>query len=292
MLDYIFGFLIIYSFFDRLKFFINKRKIGKVPIMKGAEPVYNEGGKTGLLMIHGFSSSPGELKYLINHFKKKGYTVSAPLMKGHGTIPEDLYVTNWEDWVKSVEDSLKELSREVNQIYIIGSSLGGNIALHLMSSNIRAKKYKVKGIVTLSTPINFRRSRIIKTLLPVFKLIKHQQRKIFLGRRDRKATKNKAHYQVIPLRSLSQVIEFIKIVKEKMHLVKVPILVMNSDTDYQITLDNCYYIFSNVSSDYREKYILHNAYHVFVHDSNPYVRRTAFKKIESFIDKLENFYYE
>ena len=73
-------------------------------IMPGCEPVFREGNKTGVLLLHGFTGSPYEMKELGAHLEEKGYTVSIPLLKGHGTTPGDLIGCNWYDWF---EDSKK-----------------------------------------------------------------------------------------------------------------------------------------------------------------------------------------
>ena len=45
------------------------------------------GGETGILLIHGFTASPIDLKPIGEIFHNWGYTVNAPLLTGHGTTP-------------------------------------------------------------------------------------------------------------------------------------------------------------------------------------------------------------
>ena len=56
------------------------------------------GGPVGCLLIHGFASSPPEMRPLGDFLHQRGITVSAPLLPGHGTVPEDLNRTLWQDW--------------------------------------------------------------------------------------------------------------------------------------------------------------------------------------------------
>ena len=54
-------------------------------IIPGCEPVYNAGGESACLLLHGFTSSPYEMRLLGEYLGREGYTVSIPLLPGHGT---------------------------------------------------------------------------------------------------------------------------------------------------------------------------------------------------------------
>lgn len=287
MLDYIIGFIVFYFFYDKIKFFINKRKVGKVPVIKGAEPRFFKGTKkTGLLLLHGLTSSPQEMQYMFDYFKKKDYTVYAPLMPGHGTIPEDLAQTTWQDWVNSSEKALEELNQHVSNVIMAGSSNGGNVALYIASHKSKVQKHNIKGVISISTPVVFRRDRLIKTLLPILKIFEKNQRKFYFRKKDRKLMKSKIHYKVLPLKSVSQCLKLIKTNKQRMHKISLPVLVLNTDTDYQLGINNGDYIYDSVASKIKEKYLVHNAYHVIVYDSDSRKRLKIFRAAEQFMHKL------
>ena len=69
------------------------------------QPFYFEGenGKA-VLLIHGWTSTPYEVRRLGLFLNEAGYTVSAPMLKGHGTFPKELENVHWKDWI----DELKE----------------------------------------------------------------------------------------------------------------------------------------------------------------------------------------
>jgi Esterase/lipase len=58
------------------------------PQLKG-KSIYWPGNATGVLLIHGFTATTAEVRLLADAFKKQGLTVSAPLLPGHGTSPQD-----------------------------------------------------------------------------------------------------------------------------------------------------------------------------------------------------------
>jgi pimeloyl-ACP methyl ester carboxylesterase len=55
-----------------------------------------------LLFIHGFTAITVEVRSIANAFYLNGFTVSGPLLPGHGLSPQDLNRKNWQDWTKSV----------------------------------------------------------------------------------------------------------------------------------------------------------------------------------------------
>ena len=60
-----------------------------------------------------------------------GWRCHGPLLAGHGTTPEDLARTRWEDWAASAEEALAALRSECDEVVVAGQSGGGSLALHL-----------------------------------------------------------------------------------------------------------------------------------------------------------------
>ncbi|MEW6621916.1 MAG: alpha/beta fold hydrolase [Bacillota bacterium] len=116
--------------------------------IKGAEPFYLEGNKIGCLLIHGLSSSPSEMRPLGEFLNGMGYTVAAPLLPGHGTQPEDLLKYTWRDWYYEIERTFTELKMHCSQIYLMGLSLGGLLALFGAINGMA-----ISGVVPMAVPI-------------------------------------------------------------------------------------------------------------------------------------------
>jgi len=85
-------------------------------------------GPVGILLLHGFTASPTELRPLANVLYQAGYTVSGIRLAGHGTHIDELRKTSWPDWLNSAQQGLEELHETCEQVYIIGLSMGGVIA--------------------------------------------------------------------------------------------------------------------------------------------------------------------
>ena len=113
-------------------------------IIPGCEPVFLEGGETACLLLHGFTNSPFEMKVMGEFLNRQGYTVSIPLIPGHGTTPADLRKTKWTDWYEGSKVELFELRKKYKKVYIVGFSMGASLALHLSAH------YEVNGVITLA----------------------------------------------------------------------------------------------------------------------------------------------
>jgi len=109
-----------------------------------AKPEFFPGklGKPGILLIHGFTGSPYELRYLGTFLANQGYTVSIPRLPGHGTNGQDFLLCRWEDWYRKVVDSYLDLKQQTEEVYCVGLSMGGVLTL-LLASQFPIKKIMV-----------------------------------------------------------------------------------------------------------------------------------------------------
>ena len=119
-----------------------------MPIMPGAEPFYFRGDETGCLLIHGFTGTPNEMRWLGTQLSAAGHTVLGVRLAGHGTSPEDMNTTRWRDWYASVEDGYSRLRSECERVFVIGLSMGGALTLHL------AAQESPDGIVAMAAPLH------------------------------------------------------------------------------------------------------------------------------------------
>ena len=94
-------------------------------------PFFMSGGSIGVLLVHGFTGAPPEMRPLGDYLAARGHTVSGVLLAGHGTTPHDLAVCRWQDWYASVETAFEELRVSCESVFVAGLSLGGLLTAHL-----------------------------------------------------------------------------------------------------------------------------------------------------------------
>ena len=82
-------------------------------IPKEADAFFLQGNNdAGVLLVHGYTGSPAEMRLLGNYLNEKGdYTVLGVRLAGHGTTVEELEQTVWQDWYKAVDEGVKELHK-------------------------------------------------------------------------------------------------------------------------------------------------------------------------------------
>ena len=100
-----------------------------------------------VLLIHGHTGSPSELRELGNGCIIKGYTVQGLLLNGHGTNPEDLDGVTYEKWTQSVKSAASAPQGNVRQGCFGGDEYGRSSALDCAST------VPVDGVIVISTPI-------------------------------------------------------------------------------------------------------------------------------------------
>ncbi|MCK5922826.1 MAG: hypothetical protein KAG66_17925, partial [Methylococcales bacterium] len=53
-------------------------------------PFLWKSGRVGILLVHGWTATPVEIRLLAENLYAAGYSVAGPTMAGHGTTPQDL----------------------------------------------------------------------------------------------------------------------------------------------------------------------------------------------------------
>lgn len=101
------------------------------PAHLNPSPFLLPGGPTGILLIHGFTGAPTEMRRVGDYFHQAGLTVSAPLLPGHGSTITEMNRCKWTDWTGHVERSYRELKARCERVFVAGLSLGSLLALYL-----------------------------------------------------------------------------------------------------------------------------------------------------------------
>ncbi|HLA87386.1 MAG TPA: hypothetical protein VJL10_05165, partial [Anaerolineales bacterium] len=74
----------------------------KNQLIPTTEPFFFSGGRTGCLLIHGFTGTPKEMRWMGEYLNQQGLTCLGIRLAGHATHPEDMRRSRWTDWAASV----------------------------------------------------------------------------------------------------------------------------------------------------------------------------------------------
>lgn len=94
-----------------------------------------KGNRNGVLLIHGLTGTPNEMRIIARGLNQAGFTVYAMQLAGHCGDEADLCRTTWHDWYASVEQSAKFLQKHVDHIFVAGLSMGALLSLKLAANH-------------------------------------------------------------------------------------------------------------------------------------------------------------
>ncbi|MCC6153103.1 MAG: alpha/beta fold hydrolase, partial [Candidatus Hydrogenedentes bacterium] len=108
--------------------------------------------KAGIVLVHGYMAAPLEVRAMADYFAKRGFAVYGVRLRGHGTSPEDLARTPWEEWYESFNRGYAVIKSLTDYIVLGGFSTGGVLALLAAGR----KKDKVKAVFSINAPLQLR----------------------------------------------------------------------------------------------------------------------------------------
>ena len=239
---------------------------------------FRKSDDVGVLLVHGFTGSPGEIRPLGEYLADKGITVKGILLPGHCTSPEDLARKKWQDWVAAVNEGYKSLQQEgVYKIFVCGLSLGGALTLHFGETHD-----DVAGLIPLSAPVKLIDKRLF--LLPILKLFKK-----YMPKEKTPDEENELYeiphfsYDVFPLSALGEVIKLVKHIYKNLENITAPTLIIQSKADEVVPAFNGKLIYERISSKLKRIVMLEKSHHVITLDIE---REIVYREIEQFIKNL------
>jgi carboxylesterase len=194
--------------------------------MPGAEPFFHSGGNTGVLLCHGFTGSPASLRPWADHLAAAGLTVSLPRLPGHGTTWQDMAHTRWEDWYAEVDRAYEELRAHSDEIFLMGLSMGGCLALRM--AELRGDG--VAGLVLVNPSVTADTKLFL--LAPVLKLVVPSLKGI--GSDIKKEGVHELSYDRVPVRAAATLPQLWKVTQQQLGEVTQPVLVFLSTTDHVV----------------------------------------------------------
>jgi len=92
-------------------------------------------GPDAVLLLHGFSGSPFELRPLAYSLAARGFRCKAPLLPGHGPFA-NLAASSDADWLDGAEEAFAALRRETTgRVFVVGFSMGATLAIRLAAAH-------------------------------------------------------------------------------------------------------------------------------------------------------------
>lgn len=251
------------------------------PIMPGAEPFELAGTNKAVLLLHGLTGTPSEMRFLGDYLNRAGYHVRAPLLPGHGTDIKDLNKTTWRDWFGRAEIDFLSLSAHFEKVFIAGLSMGGLICLWLMAN----KFGRIGGGAALATPMRFSDWKV-RCLLPAAGAtgLTHLVPDLPKAVSDVALPGGRTHvcYDRDSVVAGASLVGFMKQVRQALPRIDAPLLVMQSVADTVVDPHSADIICDEVSSTVKQKVMLTRSFHTITADVE---KETVAKTVLDFFER-------
>jgi carboxylesterase len=201
-------------------------RITDMPLMPGAEPFSHRGGATGVLLCHGFTGSPQSLRPWADFLASEGLSVSLPRLPGHGTTWQEMARTRWEDWFAETERAFEDLRTWSEEIFVMGLSMGGCLALRLAELHGPA----VSGLVLVNPSVTADTRLFL--LAPALRLVVPSLKGIASDIKKEGAAE--AGYDRIPVKAAATLPGLWRVTSEHLSEVTQPVLSYQSTTDHVV----------------------------------------------------------
>ncbi len=277
-----------------------KRREYKEPppqkILPGAEPFYYKGEeKKAVLLLHGFEDSPFSLRALGKYLHKKGYTVSCPLLPGHGTSVKDLLQSRYYHWQDKAEKEYRKLKEKFEEVFIVGFSMGALLALGIALEYTKHPSLRPKGIFLIAPPIFIQGfingkwvyrdwrlffTGIIQYILPLFPKGKVEKESFLLS-----PWIGYSEAYIVP--ALHSLRRFMAKIRKKLSTtsIEIPVGIIHAEEDKTVPIESTYYLLRKLRSPLKEVYVFSlkekfTTAHILT--NHPYVKKKLFTWIEEF----------
>ena len=208
----------------------------------------------GILLVHGFTGSPASMRPWAEYLNQHGYTVTVPLLPGHGTRPEDLNMVKWQEWPAKVENDLNVLLQSCEKVFICGLSMGGGTVLNVATRNSK----QLAGIILVNPMIHVK-------LVPhqlAWVISRFQKMRDSVGDDIKRPGITEWGYDSLPAVGVHQLLKMLSYTRKRLHDVTAPLQLFHSVDDHTLPVSNTEIILAGVGSREKNRIELVNSYHV------------------------------
>ena len=250
--------------------------------------------RRAVLLFHGMTGSPYELKKYGQYLHSLGYDVFANCLPGHGDKVEEIYTVKYTDWLDFAFNRFKDLKSTYDEVYVSGLCLGAVLAIAV------AEKFKseVDGVIALSTTLYLDGWRLpwYKIFMPVGLAtlvrfyytypecdphgIKNLRTRNIVKKLLQKGDVGMNDFPMTCIYELLKLSRFVRN-KKRLSQVESPILFIHSKEDDLTSPKSSKDVYNAISSLDKELIILEDSYHMVLYDNE---KEFVFNKVGEFLN--------
>jgi len=242
--------------------------VDAVVTVPGAEPwsAFGRGdrGRVGVVISHGFTSSPRATRPLGQRLAAAGYSVEVPLLPGHGTDHRDLAQTRYRDWYGHLARVTEHLAERCQQVILIGHSMGGTLSLDLASRDPGL----VAGVVSINAQITDRQGALARAGTVLQFIVPYVPRNLVGMPADDIARRGveEGAYRLVSARAARSLLRELPRIRAQLLDLTQPLLVVRSTVDHTVPPTDADELLALVGSGHRRELVCERSYHVVMLD--------------------------
>jgi carboxylesterase len=251
-------------------------------MMTTANEFFFDGGRDGVLLIHGLTGTPTEMRFVGKGLHRAGYSVLGMQLAGHCGTEEDLLRTGWRDWYRSVTEAADRFAGKVDRMFVGGLSMGAILALKLAAD----RPQQVEGLALYGTTFAYDGWTIppiakLSFMLPLAMKLGIGRNKKFMEKPPYGIKCERVRQRIAgsmldgdsaagglpgnPWPSLAEFYRLSSRVRKQLDQVRAPCLVVHSANDDVASVRNARIVEKRVPAEV-ETMLLHDSYHMVTVD--------------------------
>lgn len=285
-----------------------KERVSSTPLPdEGLGEEFHLEGTNGslVLLIHGLTGTPHEMRSLANSLNRQGYAVVTPRLKNHGQPLEILQETPWQDFHQTIKDAFNANKDKYGQVFVAGLSMGALLGLLLAGE----WPDKVTGVSCLSPTLFYDgwNTPWYRCFLPLLYLLPPLERCLYFKEEPPYGIKNEAvrkrvhryysqasldnignvgqyGYPYFPVVMLHRLQRLVRYLIPRLKEVSSPVQLIQARDDDMTSIRNSQFVYNRVSSEIKEVILLEDSYHVITADQQ---REQVADEVIRFFGKLK-----
>lgn len=238
----------------------------------------NGDSKGAILLFHGLTGSPFELKKYGLFLFNNGYDVFAQCLPGHGEKFSEIYTVKYTDWLDFAYEKFIRLKQTYDDVFVSGLCLGAVLSLAV------AEKYPVlvSGVISLSATLYLDGWRLpwYKFLIPVALStiiryyynypecepygIKNEKTRSMV---KKLLEKGDVGMNDFPMSGIYELLKLSSFVIKNLETVISPVLIIHSQQDDLTGIKSAKTVYKKIKSSDKKLIILNNSYHMVLYDN-------------------------
>lgn len=260
------------------------------------ELIHDNSCKKAVLLFHGMTGSPFELKKFGQYLYANGYDVYADCLPGHGDKVDEIYTVTYKDWLDFACERFEHLKSKYDEVFVSGLCLGAVLAIAV------AVKFQqeVSGVIALSTTLFLDGWRLpwysflmplgLSTLIRFYYNYPECEPHGIKNLKTRKIVKkllekSDVGMNYFPMSAIYELLKLSRSVRKTLNEITVPLLLIHSKEDDLTSVKGAKLVYKKAVTNDKELIILEDSYHMVLYDNE---KEFVFAKCLEFMNKHES----